>query len=72
MDKSQFNTIIGNAIRELRLELELSQEKLAEKAGLSRTYIGAVERGEKNISVYKLYTILESVDVPIDKFLSRI
>lgn len=72
LDKSQFNTNLGQAIRELRYELELSQEEFAEKAGLCRTYIGSVERGEKSISVYMLYKILESVDIPLDKFLSRL
>jgi len=42
---------LGSAIRERRQVLGLSQEELADKASLHRTYIGSVERGERNITL---------------------
>ena len=45
---------VGKRIRALRIIIGLSQEKLAFKAGLDRTYIGSVERGERNIAVINL------------------
>lgn len=48
---------IGNRIRELRLETGLSQEKLSFACNLDRTYVGSVERGERNISVINLNKI---------------
>lgn len=49
--------IVGRRIRELRQERGLFQEKLAEEAGLHRTYIGRIERGEENIGVEELLRI---------------
>lgn len=48
---------VGGAIREARGRLGVSQEKLAELCGLHRTYVGSVERGERNVSVLNLQRI---------------
>ena len=47
----QWDTIFATNVREVRKQLGMSQERLAEVAGLHRTYIGSVERGERNISI---------------------
>ncbi|WP_222847188.1 helix-turn-helix domain-containing protein [Pontiella desulfatans] len=46
--------MLGSAIRERRLELDVSQEKLAELVGVHRNYVGKVERGEQNLTIESL------------------
>lgn len=54
---------VGNRIRELRATIDLSQEKLAFACEMDRTYIGSVERGERNISVINLNKIAKALNV---------
>ena len=51
----------GDAVRARRQASGLSQEKLAELAGLHRTYIGSVERGERNLSLINIYAIASAL-----------
>lgn len=50
-------------MRLLRAEKGWSQERLAEEAGLNRTYLSAVERSEQNISIDNIYRISKSLNV---------
>lgn len=50
-------------VRERRLALGLSQEHLAEAAGLHRTYIGMIERSEKNVTIYNIERIAIALNV---------
>jgi len=59
---------IGNKIRELRMNQNISQEKLAFMCDLDRTYVGSVERGERNISVLNLKKLAISLDVSLSRF----
>ena len=61
---------IGNRIRELRMEVDLSQEKLAFACNLDRTYIGSVERGERNISVINLRKISKALKIKVSALLN--
>lgn len=56
---------LGAKIRFLRLARQWSQEELADNCLLHRTYIGGVERGERNISVVNLLKIAEALGLPI-------
>jgi transcriptional regulator with XRE-family HTH domain len=63
------NKEVGFNIRELRVSQGLSQEALAALADLHRTYIGQVERGEKNIGLRNLEKIAKALKVNIKDLL---
>lgn len=60
---------VGNNIRQFRTEVGLSQEKLAFASNLDRTYIGSVERGERNISVINLQKIATALNTTLSNLL---
>lgn len=51
-DKQEFSKRLGFGIRDARIKEGLSQEKLAELCNMHRTYIGMIERGERNMTLY--------------------
>ena len=55
----------GNRVRELRIAQGISQEILAQKSGLHRTYIGGIERGERNISLINIKKIANVFEISI-------
>lgn len=57
----------GEKVRKERLELGLSQEELAQKAGLHRTYIGMIERAEKNITLTNISKLANALNIPVDE-----
>ena len=61
----------GKNIKKIRKDRELSQERLAELSGLHRTYIGSVERGERNITLKNAYLIARALDVNLAKCLEE-
>jgi transcriptional regulator with XRE-family HTH domain len=58
----------GRRVRDIRVELGLSQEELAAKAGIDRTYISGIERGVRNISMRKLFQIADALKVDVCVF----
>lgn len=55
----------GACLRSLRLAKGLSQESLAHACNLDRTYIGSVERGERNISLINIHILAAALGIPV-------
>lgn len=64
------NLDLGKKIRRLRNRQNISQEKLAEKAGIHRTYMGKIERGESNTPVHTVSKIAKALKVKIGDLFS--
>jgi transcriptional regulator with XRE-family HTH domain len=62
----------GKRVTFLRKESNVSQEKLAELAGLHRTYIGMIERGEKNITLKNIQKIAKALTIDIAELVKDI
>ena len=62
-ERSAAHTAFGRAMRAIRVERGLSQEQLGFDSGLHRTYIGGIERGERNPSLQNILRIADALDV---------
>jgi transcriptional regulator with XRE-family HTH domain len=69
-EKSEILVKFGNRVRQLRLQKGLSQEELAHLANFHRTYIGMIERAEKNITLINIEKIAVSLEVNINELLN--
>lgn len=65
MKKNEILIRFGNNVREIRKDKGLSQEELSFKAELHRTYIGMIERAEKNITLTNIEKIANGLEVEI-------
>ena len=63
VQRSSAHAALGRAIRDLRTELSVSQEELAHRSGMHRTYLGGIERGERNPSYTNILRIASALDV---------
>ncbi|MGK0401926.1 helix-turn-helix domain-containing protein [Alcanivorax borkumensis] len=60
---------LGLAIRHRRVQLRLSQEELADLSGLHRTYVGSVERGERNVAIDNMLNIAVALGCKLSELL---
>ena len=65
--KSETNILeqFGLTVKRLRVELKLSQEELGQKAGMHRTYVGMVERAEKNLTLSNVEKLANGLGISI-------
>ena len=70
-NESKIKQRFGKAVRRRRRELDLSQEALAERADVHRTYIANIERGELNPSLENIEKIAKALEMTIADFLAQ-
>lgn len=71
MDNKKILEIFGENIRFYRKKLNISQEELAFRANLHRTYIGMIERAEKNITLLNIQKIANALKIEIKDLVTR-
>jgi transcriptional regulator with XRE-family HTH domain len=64
LEKQQQLALFGDSLRKLRASVGLSQEELAERAGIDRSYLGAIERGEHNVALLNIIKIAYGLGLP--------
>lgn len=64
--------LIGQRLRNYRTQQKLSQEKLAELSGCHPTYIGQIERGEKNATIESIAKIAAALELPLTKLFENL
>jgi transcriptional regulator with XRE-family HTH domain len=62
----------GQRVRELRKEQGYSQENFAYACGLDRTYMGGIERGERNLALRNIEKIAETLGIPISELMEGV
>lgn len=59
----------GDRVRTLRKKTGLSQEAFADRCGLDRSYVGGIERGERNVSLRNIALVAQSLDISISELM---
>jgi ribosome-binding protein aMBF1 (putative translation factor) len=71
-EAEKYASSFGRAVRKRRQKLGLSQEEFADVCGLDRTYIGGIERGERNVSLVNLERIAKGLRVSLAELLRSV
>jgi transcriptional regulator with XRE-family HTH domain len=70
--RSNLLTAFGGAVRTLRRSRGWSQEEFADRVGLHRTYVGDVERGERNLGLVNIGRIADALDLPLSAVMAEV
>jgi transcriptional regulator with XRE-family HTH domain len=71
MSSKNILEVFGANVQKYRKDRHISQEKLAELAGVHRTYIGMIERAEKNITLRNIEKIAKALDIEMKNLLEK-
>ncbi len=71
MDSEPFQVAFGIVVRRLRAEKGYSQESFADVVRLHRTYVGSIERGERNISLQNLRRLADALRMPLSQLVAQ-
>lgn len=72
MNKKSISICFGEKVREIRISKKISQEQLADLSNVHRTYIGMIERAEKNITLVNIEKIAKGLNVNIIELLNEL
>lgn len=72
LDPTRLPGPFGDAVRRLRLQRGWSQEELADRAGLHRTYVGGIERGERNVSLVNIGRLASALEVSLATLMAEV
>jgi len=71
-DKRVATAIFGEVLQELRLQLALTQDQLAERAGTERSHISALERAEKGPALATIFRLADALNMPAGELISLV
>ena len=71
MNEQELVVAFGLKLRQQRKKAGITQNELAEKTGVTRVYVGLIERGETSITLEKVYRLAEALDCDISELLPR-
>ena len=64
--------VLGSRVREYRLKKGFSQEAFADHCGIHRTYMGGIERGERNLTIQTVFTLAKGLGMTLSELLSSV
>ena len=71
-ERDRVQAAFGSRRREFRIERQMTLEMLAEKADLHANYVGAVERGERNLTLYNIWRIAQGLGLTADELMQEL